>query len=381
MDTYFENFRENQNLIPIKIENKNRYYLDLLNIEQSWTGRLDALLANTFIHEANQLLINSIVLFEQGYFDCAFYSLRQSLEVSTTMTYLIDNDKKLREKELKKWKNQSQFPMYSQMIKFLNENETVFSDIKTKMTDYFKEIDEVKKKLNKYVHKQGFKTFYISRNHPLNLKLSNNQFLEEFENFLKKCIGAVAVFRLTIDPFPILLNDENIYARTGDTMTEGYDNSFITTYIGKEHIENYKTTEVYINYYQQIIQEEAKESYTSDVVKHQFIDKNRVTDILKQKHLLSKNDIVAVILCGFSEKVAKIYCYGGMPFYFTNIKSNRKTMSWSSKDFDNFKLSENKYNQKYDEAYITYVEINNEDYFIEHNEIFIESEIDELRKI
>ena len=66
----FIEHKESNNLIPLKIENKERYYLDLLNIEHSWTGRLDAQLANTFILESNQLLINAITLFEQGYFDC-----------------------------------------------------------------------------------------------------------------------------------------------------------------------------------------------------------------------------------------------------------------------------------------------------------------------
>jgi len=287
MDDTFTNFREKQNLVPIKIENKEKYYFDLLNIEYSWTGRLDAQLANTFILESNQLLINSIVLFEQGYFDCSFYSLRQSLEVSTTMTYLIDNEDDKREIELQKWKSQGQFPMYGQMIKFLKENETVFSDLKVKMSKYFDEIELVKKKLNKYIHKQGFNTFYVSKNHPINkLNSDNTKFKEEFEYFLQKCIGAVAVFRLTIDPFPILLSDEEIYLRTGDLMTKGYSNEFVEKYIGNEHIENYKSTQLFKLHYDYIIQDEAKKYYTSDVVKNQYIDKTKIQEILTQKHLL-----------------------------------------------------------------------------------------------
>lgn len=98
--------KEKYNLKPLELKGKETYYHDLFNIEHSWTGRLDAQIANTFILEANQLLVNSIVLFEQGYFDCAFYSLRQSLEVSTTMTYLVDNDETKRESLLNKWKSQ-----------------------------------------------------------------------------------------------------------------------------------------------------------------------------------------------------------------------------------------------------------------------------------
>ncbi len=374
----FIKHKEKENLIPVVIENKEKYYRDLLNIENSWTGRLDAAMANTFIQESNLLLINSIVLFEQGYFDCAYYSLRQSLEVSTTMIYLIDCDKETRERELQKWKEQSRFPMYSQMIKFLESNQSVYSDMKGKMQNYFEELNAVKEKLNKYVHKQGFKTFYTSRNHPLNLKKDRISFIKEFERYLQKCIGAVAILRLTIDPFPILLMDEKIYSRTGDLMTTGYTDDFVEKYVGFRHIEDYKKTDMYRNLYNSIIQEEAMEPCVIDVVKGQYIDKDQIDMILKQRHLLSQNDLIAVVLCGFSKKVSKVYCFGGLKMYFSSNQSVRKKLSWSGMDFKNFEKSENKYNQLFDEAYITCLTIYKEVYFIEHNEKLNNKEIEKL---
>lgn len=85
MSDNFIDYKVSHNLIPLKIENKGKYIRDLRNIEYSWTDRIDALIANTFVLESVQLIINAIELFEKGYFDCAYYSLRQSLEVSTTM--------------------------------------------------------------------------------------------------------------------------------------------------------------------------------------------------------------------------------------------------------------------------------------------------------
>jgi len=374
----FTKYRETKGLVPLKIENKEKYYTDLINLEDSWTGRMDAQISNTFILESVQLIINSITLFEQGYFDSSFYSLRQSLEVSTTMTFLIDNDEQSRKNELIKWKAQSRFPMYSQMIKMLENNGSIFSDIKEKMSDYFNDLNIIKQKLNKYVHKQGFNTFYTSKNHPLNQGKDRIKFIQEYEMYLKKCIGAIAVFRLTIDPFPVLLNDEEIYVRTGDLMTRGYDNKFIEDYIGKKNIENYKKTEVYQNYYNSIIQEEAKNIYVTNVVKDQFIDKESIDKILEQKHLLGQHDLVAVVLCGFSEKVAKVYCIGGLHMYFSSTKSNRESWSWSGLDFKKFKESEQNYNFKYDEAFISTITLYDEDYFIEHNEEFEIDEINEL---
>lgn len=271
--------------------------------------------------------------------------------------------------------------MYGQMVKFLEENESIFSDIKTKMSEYFEELNSIKKKLNKYVHKQGFQTFYISRNHPLNQANNQEKFIAEFEIYLQKCIGAVAIFRLTIDPFPILLSDNDMYSRTGDMMTKSYSDDFISKYIGTKYIDSYKTTDLYLNHYEWIIQEEAKNPYVSDVVKHQFIDKENIDEILNQKHLLSNHDLVAVILCGFSEKVVKIYCLGGLQMYFTNLDTKRKKMSWSGLDFKNFEVNSEKYNQLYDEAFISCLILDNESYFLEHNEILEKKEIEYLETL
>jgi len=380
MSFNFSTYKETNNLLPQKIEEKESYYHDLNNLEFSWTGRIDAQISNTFILESNQLIVNAIALFEKGYFDCAFYSLRQSLEVSTTMIYLVDNKQEIRDSELKKWKSQSWFPMYSQMIKHLKKHGPVFSEIRNCMSDYFQEIKSIKKKLNKYVHKQGFKTFYVSRNHPVNRNKKNN-FSQEFEFYLRKCIGAVAVFRLSIDPFPILLTDDKVYHRTGDLMTKAYSGEFIAKYIGKENIEKYKSTNFYSSHYDHIMLEEEKSPCVSHVVKDQFIDLEKLDEILKQKHLLSQHDLIAVLLSSISKNVSKIYCLGGLHMYFTSTNSKRKSWSWSSEDFNSFEKNEDKYNQRYDEAYISCVKLYQEYYFIEHNEEFGGVELHVLQKL
>jgi hypothetical protein len=53
-------------------------------------------------------------------------------------------------------------------------------------------------------------------------------------------------------------------------------------------------------------------------------------------------------------------------------------MSWSGADFKKFSESSQKYNQKYDEAYISVFLINNEYIFLEHNEILTDEEIKTL---
>ena len=97
------------------------------------TGRSDIMYCNCFLAEATQLLINSIFLYEEGYFDCAFYSVRQASEVFNAMLYLSED-----KDELKKWTTKERFPMDSKIRKKLEEMVWGYQEIKTILCDYFK---------------------------------------------------------------------------------------------------------------------------------------------------------------------------------------------------------------------------------------------------
>ena len=65
-EPYIE-WRKKENLRPLSLPNKEKFYLDLQNIEHSWSGRMDiGGIGNTFIVEAEQQLVNAIELFEIG---------------------------------------------------------------------------------------------------------------------------------------------------------------------------------------------------------------------------------------------------------------------------------------------------------------------------
>ncbi|MHB8276821.1 MAG: hypothetical protein ACYDIA_04090 [Candidatus Humimicrobiaceae bacterium] len=167
-DSYIE-WRKCENIHPLTLPSREKFYHDLTNIEHSWSGRMDiGNIGNTFIIEAEQQLINAIELFEQGYFDCAYYSLRSAVDLSTTMVYLADMPDEEKETLLDAWKETKDFPMQGQMIKQLSAKGNVFTDMKNKMPDFFAKAKELSADLNKYVHKQGLRHFYVSRNHPLN---------------------------------------------------------------------------------------------------------------------------------------------------------------------------------------------------------------------
>ena len=257
--------REEQHLIPTKLENKDEYYSDLWYIVNSWSGRTDVIYSNNFFIEAQNLITNAIVLFEKGYFDCAFYSLRQSIEVSLTIAFLADNDNSNDQSELhEKWMNKEKFPQQFQMIQSLEKREMNYADIKAKMTDFFEQLEQAKKRMNKYIHKQGYDTFY---NHKSEEKV--NELKADFISSIKMSISAIAVHRLVIDPLPILLMDEEIYQKSGDMLTEPFSEDFINKYLSG-YIEQFNETQLYVDNYNYFDSKEAMYPAVLDVVKKDF---------------------------------------------------------------------------------------------------------------
>ena len=153
LENYFK-----QNVSPLDLPNKDELYNSVLQIENSMTERLDVLnIANIFILEASQLLANSIYLFENGYFDASFYSIRQSIELATTMMYFADNkDDNTKKKALYDWKKENRFPMTKQMLSELKIYGEVVANMYTVMPSFFADLDILYAKINKIVHKQGY---------------------------------------------------------------------------------------------------------------------------------------------------------------------------------------------------------------------------------
>jgi len=377
LESNYITWRSNENIKPLPLPNKEQYYLDLMNIEHSWSGRVDTNIGNTFIMEAEQLLVNAIELFEKGYFDCAYYSLRSAVELSTTMVFLTDLPEP--DNYFKAWKSSEEFPMQSRMIKELSLNGNVFSEMREKMPEFFKSAKELSAELNKYVHKQGLRHFYVSRNHPVWGNRSFDSFIKDFTNYLDRCIGVVAVMRLAFDPFPVLLMDEEILYRCFDSMTDPYSEEFVDKYIGAATIEEYKQISMYTGTYDSFINNEKKTASVFDVMKYNVIDSDKFEEIISQFHLLPKEDCVCVLLAASSNKATKVYCYDGLAMYFiTGRETNRNVKSWNGSDFVNFRKSDNPINQQYDEAYISVFEFFEKPFLIEHNELFDNDEINQI---
>ncbi|MGL6298404.1 MAG: hypothetical protein ACRC1M_04470 [Methanobacteriaceae archaeon] len=375
------NFLEDRNnlyVIPIKIENKEKYIYDLQSLDYSVSDRLDLIFTpiSHLNYESVQLIINSIYLFELGYFDAAFYSLRQSIEISTTMVFLSELSEEERIKKLEKWSNSKKFPMRGEMIKHIKNNGEIYKDMLNNMPNFFDNIQKINKKLNKFVHKQGIQHFYSANS--LSYRRTEeymNLRLKEFEYFLKECICIVAIMRLALDPFPILLRDEEISFRVFDILTEPY-NDRIVSYINDNIIDEYKLTDIYQGYYEEIIKEEKRNSVVNAVVRNRYVDLSQIDKILEQKHLLNKNALLAVYLFRF-DKINSIFMGGGSLWYGTH----KTDLNIVGLGLHNFSSSGSKYNQKHNDFFVSAFRYDDDYFYLLHEEVLSEDEINEIKKM
>ena len=364
---------------PMELPDAEKYISDIYNITFASTGFVHAQESNLFFDEACQLIVNAIKLFQLGYFDCAFYSLRQSIETSIGIIYLTANPDKKDE-----WKKLCNGFESGAMSKWLREKESVFKDIRNKMSGFFDDILNVKSKMNKYIHKQGYASFYKVVNNPTISQLigvPEGQILSDFESFLKVCIGAVAVYRLSIDALPVVLMDEDMLLRSGGLITEPYSQGFVETYIGKKNFEAFKTTSIYKGFCESLCENEKQNEAVFDLIHYQYYDRKKFDDYMSQFHLCSLIDRVAMWLFVISDNISHVFV-DGIFMYGSDVQSNRRnhtvTIGYSSYE-DFFPDPKKDFNQRYDNVFLSRCLINGKYTYFEHNEELVEYEIENVR--
>ena len=166
--------------------------------------------------------------------------MRQSLEISIGTLYLTSHPV-----EMERWKSLEKGFENGRMLKWLIANEDTFAKMKEQLTSFFDRIRKDQLIMNKYVHKQGYQSFYLKMRNDTALSEWKNMIQVDYERILCDCIGAVALYRLSLDAFPIALADEDLALRAPDLITEAFSSDFISKYIGDDVVEKYKQLQIY----------------------------------------------------------------------------------------------------------------------------------------
>lgn len=360
-------------LHKFNLPDADEYIYAINNIQMATTGFINAMESNKFFAEACQMIINAIRLYQDGYFDCAFYSLRQSIELSIGTIFLNANPDKYRN-----WNKLEKGFESGNMARYLADNEPTFKEVREKLCDYFDNLHELKKQIDKYVHKQGYKSFHISFQRVCGDLLIQKEkaLLKLFEKSLRACIGAVAIYRLIIDPMPLVLSDENLMMRSGDFITEPYSIKFITEYIGEDIVEKLKTTQTYSDIESWLLANEKQNPTTFTLIHYQGFNRADFLELSSQLHLCSFYDRIAVGLFMCSTKISQVFL-DGIFWYWSEVKSNRigGPVMGASYYEDLFKNFSGDCNLPYDNVFISRFTLLDKVHYVEHNEVLSDEEI------
>ena len=299
------------------------------------------------ITEAGQSLANSIKLYELGYFDDAYYSMRSSIELATIMLDVGDNEYEQMIHNMNLFSTKEYRNFRASTLRYLKDNGIEFRDVSNKMPNFVNEINDTCKKLNKFVHKTGFDNFYGIRNN-YDDDFHKRQ-LKDFEDNLISSIRIVAIMRLVIDPFPLLLVDEEIYYRSPNLLTTPFNEKLLEV-MGEESIAEFKSTELYKSYEKDLMKLEKRNREVNAVVMADYIDLDNLDSIYLQKHLLDSHELKYVDIASCSDKIILIISDNGLSRY--NTSSNNHKILCNHNDID-FKDSAEKFNIKYDSIFVS----------------------------
>ena len=200
---------------------------------------------------------------------------------------------------------------------------------------------------------------------------------------MKVAIGAVAMYRLAIDPLPIILMDEELMMRSGDFVTEPYSEEFVNKYIGSENIELYKQTDIYQGFKESIMSHEKQNEAVFNIIHWQIIDRGKFEEITKQIHLLSYTDRLAVVIMMASVKIPQVYIDGCF-HYTSDVKATHTDTVIGTSFYEEFFANKgnNNFNIPFkNSSYISRIRICDKYSYIETNTLLDDSEVAILNHI
>lgn len=365
------------NIKPLPLPNAKEYLEDLNDLRFSDSGMLADVNPFFFVNEACQLLANSVKLFELGYFDCAFYSVRQAIEMSLSGLYLFSNPEKL-----KGWRNLEKGFELKTIVPELKVGKEEFAEIKELFSDFFERIAEEKKLMNKYVHKQGYKSLYFHYNsfnaHGKPERIAS--LTKDFETSLHDTITAVALYRLVIDPYPILMLDEDIVTRMPDLIAESFPRSFVEKYISEEYVERYKKSGIYQGYYDYFKALPSQNEAVYALIHWQLFEREDYNQVKEQKDLLSLHDMEAVDLFMCSLKIGSVIIDGCIS-YSSETKLKDSSLAIGEAYYEEIFNGQDEYNVAYKGDYISRFRLNDGMTYIKHNDVLEKNEIAGILKL
>ena len=354
--------------------------LDTLhNLQDMAIGRMDRIFCNSFITEAIRLLTNAIFLYEDGYFDCAFYSVRQAAETCNNMLYIANKGISA----LKQWDEKNYFPMNSKLISQLSQIDIFYAQIKESLPEFFDAYEKITAQSNKIIHKQGFDTFYLPHQNPrCGIKIDTEKEKQLFSEFITNTICLVIILYIVVDPISLILSDEELTMHFNfDPISGPADMVFLRTHLSSDIDSKIKSTVYFKEFSQQFLEKEKMLPATFYVVRYHAFDLTHLKDIQSQEHLLGFYERLILALLSSGIQVTHIHPDCFILGYTTSIQSNYQPTKWSSSDYERYLTSPSVYNIPYHTIFRSVVKGPKENWLLEHNIPFAAEDIERIKDI
>ena len=337
------------------------------------TGNLDELFCNAFFSESVELLKHAFFLYEDGYFDCAFYSLRQSIEnMNNMLLAAVDADK------FAIWKEKRRFPADSKVKDLLSQQNNAYNEIKAVIPEFFEQYDELLKNANKYIHKQGFDTFYVYSN--LSAPADKEKRTELFLSFLKYAIGMMLIMNIALDPLSLALSDSEVDSHIAfDPMTEPIPVRIFEKYLSLEIIEKIKTTNHYTSLKEYFLAMEELNEATYAVLRYSYFNVEELDEIEKQINQLDLSQAVMFCILKSGIKATHFYWDYGILGYSTSYEPKVHLREYNSNQFDDYLHGNGECNCPWKGMYISIFKVLDSYLIIQHDEPLTEIEISTLQ--
>jgi hypothetical protein len=202
---------------------------------------------------------------------------------------------------------------------------------------------------------------------------------------LTKAISIVAVFRVILDPLPILLLDDEIRYRLPNIITEPFSCEFIKRYIGEDFLNAYKNTTLYKEFEEDILQRPKFSEVMYALKSYNYISRDNIMELECNIDDLTIQEKIILKLVKQLNKITSIYLLDGLIHYFTD-KPGIMMDSYSLSEFKSLSMGNERKNLPFKDGYLSLVygesDFSSKDcYFIETLDPFLEEEFSLLENI
>lgn len=322
-DVWFSHLR------PCRLDDRDAILQATLDIEMSLTGRAGMFQLNVFFEEASKELRNAVKLFESGMFDAAFYSVRSAVELARVVAYFSGDDDPASSELYETWKEGGKFPFDGKIRRKLAEVCAPFQEVKDALPEFFPERDNALFRANKYIHRQGFHTFYslIQRPEPWYVGYLPAM-RDEFHAFIMGAVTKIILLRLSVDPFPILLRDPDVmYKIHYISLTKPLSDTVVDLFLTPRIIDSYRSTSFYSRHAEEFSDNEPFSEATYNLYNFGIYHHADHDKIMQQSNLLVKSDRIAVRIFECMADVSCINIVSGMKMYTTESFNFNKGFS------------------------------------------------------